>query len=80
MATTPELDLRERVMEALRWERDVDAKRLRVEVRGGYVRLMGQVDSPEERAAAEWAAQRVEGVVGVDSEILVVPPIPDIVA
>ncbi len=79
MASSQDLDLRERVVEALRWERDVDAKQLRVEVRDGYVKLMGQVDSPEARAAAEWAAQRVDGVVGVDSEVLVVPVIPDIV-
>ncbi len=76
---TTDIELQDQVLNQLRWERLVDVSALRVAVHDGYVSLAGQVDSPEVRAAAEWAAGRVAGVKGVDSEIVVMAPSPGIV-
>jgi osmotically-inducible protein OsmY len=71
---TAELTLQDQVLNELRWERLlVDPAAIRVEVRDGYVTLAGLVDSQEARAAAEWAAGRVPGVKGVESELMVRP-------
>jgi osmotically-inducible protein OsmY len=71
-----DMKLQDQVLDALRWEQRVDPGALRVEVRDGYVTLAGQVATEEARSAAEWAAGRVVGVKGVESEIVVValPP------
>ena len=74
-----DVELQDRVVNELGRERLVDVTALRVDVHDGYVTLAGQVDSPESRAAAEWAAGRVEGVKGVASEIVVLVPTPDII-
>jgi osmotically-inducible protein OsmY len=74
-----DMTLQDRVLTELRWERRVDPGALRVAVRDGYVTLAGQVASEEERSAAEWAAGRVTGVKGVESEIVVVAPTPGII-
>lgn len=66
--------LQDQVLDELRWAQLVDAGMVRVEVHEGIVSLAGQVPSEEARAAAEWAARRVAGVKGVESEILVVSP------
>ncbi len=76
---TTDVALQDQVLNELRWERSVDPSAIRIEVRDGYVKLTGQVESPEARSAAEWAAGRVSGVKGVDSEIVVVPATPDII-
>jgi osmotically-inducible protein OsmY len=66
----------EAALEALRWNRPVDAARLRVRVADGWVRLEGTVDRPDERAAAEAALEHVVGVVGVTNLIAVHQPAP----
>jgi osmotically-inducible protein OsmY len=71
---TTDINLQDQVLNELRWERLVDPSAMQVEVHDGYVMLAGRVASAEARAAAEWAASRVQGVKGVDSELLVVPP------
>jgi osmotically-inducible protein OsmY len=74
-----DMDLQDQVLNELRWERRVDSGALRVEVRDGYVTLGGQVATEEARSAAEWAAGRVSGIKGVESEIVVVSPPPRII-
>jgi osmotically-inducible protein OsmY len=71
--------LQDQVLNELTWERLVDSTKIRVEVHDGYVRLAGQVDSEEARSAAEWAARRVAGIKGVESELVVVSPPPRII-
>ena len=76
---TTDIELQDRVVNELRRERLVDVSALRIDVHDGYVTLAGQVDSPEVRAAAEWAAGRVPGIKGVESEIVVLIPSPGII-
>lgn len=76
---TTDIDLQDQVRDELSRQQLVDPTALRVAVRDGYVTLAGQVDSQEARSAAEWAAGRVVGVKGVDSEIVVVPPPPRVI-
>jgi len=64
--------LQDQVLDELRWARVADPGAVRVEVHDGVVMLAGEVPSEEARSAAEWAARRVAGVKGVESEILVV--------
>ena len=59
------------VHEALAKDRRVDAQQVRVEARDGAVRLLGEVDTNEERAAAGEVARRVSGVRRVDNELTV---------
>jgi len=59
------------VHEALAKDRRVDAEQVRVEARDGAVRLLGEVDTNEERDAAGEVARRVSGVRRVDNELTV---------
>jgi hypothetical protein len=62
-------DLRDAVVSELGYERGVASSNVRVSVDNGYVTLSGVLASPEQRAAAERAAMRVTGIVGVNSEL-----------
>lgn len=57
-----DLQLQQDVMAALKWEPAVHASQIGVEVREGVVTLAGEVSSYAEKWAAEYAAQRVDGV------------------
>ena len=57
------------VHEALAKDRRVDAQQVRVEAQDGAVRLLGEVDTNEERDAAADVARRVPGVRRVDNEL-----------
>jgi osmotically-inducible protein OsmY len=59
------------VHEALAKDRRVDAEQVRVEATGGTVRLLGQVDTNQERDAAEAVARRVHGVRRVENQLSV---------
>jgi osmotically-inducible protein OsmY len=61
------------VHEALARDRRVDAEQVRVEAKAstGAVRLLGEVDSAQEREAAGEAARRVPGVRSVENELTV---------
>jgi len=78
-STTEDIDLRDRVIDQLQSEGEVDASAIHVSVDDGYVTLSGRVSSFEERSAAERAAGEVEGVKGVDVEITVDMPPPKII-
>jgi hypothetical protein len=59
------------VHEALAKDRRVDAQQVRVQAEGGTVRLLGEVDTSEERRAAEEIAERVRGVRRVENQLSV---------
>ena len=59
------------VHEALAKDRRVDAQQVRVQAEGGTVRLLGEVDTNEERKAAEEVAKRVRGVRRVENQLTV---------
>lgn len=67
-AQTDEL-LATAVHEALAEDRRVDAEQVRVQANGGTVRLLGEVDTNEERAAAEEIASGVRGVRRVENQL-----------
>ena len=62
------------VLEELRWEPSVVAAHIGVAAQGGIITLTGNVESYTEKYAAETAARRVKGVLGVAEEIEVQLP------
>ena len=50
-----------------------DARRITVEIRGGWVILRGSVHSWVERAEAQWAAFAAPGVSEVENNIMIGP-------
>lgn len=75
------------VHEALAKDRRVDAQQVRVQAKGGTVRLLGEVDTNEERAAAGKIAGGVRGVHRVENQLTVAThvgpgtsPIPEVPA
>jgi osmotically-inducible protein OsmY len=74
-----DIDLRDNVKTEIGYERSIASADVEVDVDNGRVTLTGQVGSPEQRAAAERAAQRVAGPENVCCEINVVPATPGIV-
>lgn len=68
------MDLRDDVLEELKWDRGVKAEQIGVTVKDGVVTLTGTVDSYAEKLAALRAAERVAGVKAVAVEIEVKVP------
>lgn len=68
-------DLKQAVLDELKWEPSVDAAHIGVTAKGGVVSLMGHVDAFTEKSAAERAAWRVKGVKAVAEEIEVRLPV-----
>jgi osmotically-inducible protein OsmY len=62
------------VLQELRWDPRVEVRRIGVEVANGRVTLLGTVPSPDQRALAEDAVRRVDGVVTVVNQLYVVSP------
>ncbi len=63
------VELKNEVMDELRWEPSVNEADVGVIAKDGIVTLTGAVDSYAEKSAAERAAQRVLGVKAVANEI-----------
>lgn len=59
---------------ALEWNTLVPAGRVQASASRGWVTLEGDVDADYERAAAEETIQRLAGVRGITSRIIVAPP------
>jgi osmotically-inducible protein OsmY len=59
------------VHEALAKDRRVDAQQVRVQANDGTVRLLGEVNTNEERAAAGKIAKGVRGVRRVENQLTV---------
>jgi osmotically-inducible protein OsmY len=70
-------DIKRDVEEELRWNPDIDATDIAVAVASGVVTLAGFVKSYREKFAAEQAAKRVAGVLGVANDIEVRLPTED---
>jgi hypothetical protein len=62
-------DIKRDVEDEIRWDPDIDATDIAVAARDGVVTLTGFVRSYNEKFAAEIAAKRVAGVVGVANDI-----------
>ncbi len=69
-----ELDVRQRIVEALRRNADVDAGRVTVCVSADIATLTGNVTTWVQREAAEHAAANAPGIRHVDNRIAVEPP------
>jgi osmotically-inducible protein OsmY len=66
---TSDSEIKRDVEEELRWEPNVDPTDIAVAVKNGVVTLTGFVRSYAEKFAAERAAKRVAGVVGVANDL-----------
>ena len=62
-------DIKRDVENELKWDPDVDATDVAVAVKSGVVTLTGFVKSYGQKFAAERAAKRVAGVVGLANDI-----------
>ncbi|MEO8474976.1 MAG: BON domain-containing protein [Chryseolinea sp.] len=65
-------ELRQDVIDAIRWEPLLSATEIGVEVKDGIVTLSGMVDSYVKKAEAEDAAKHVKGVVAVVEKIEII--------
>jgi osmotically-inducible protein OsmY len=68
-----EEDVKRKIEEALRRSAEVDARRVRVEVTDGSVRLFGNVRSWVEKEEAQRAASLAPGVTRVEDHLVVTP-------
>jgi osmotically-inducible protein OsmY len=68
------MELKDRVLQELKWEPSVNEAELGVIVKDGIVTLTGNVQSWTEKYNAERATQRVMGVKGVANELQVTLP------
>ena len=66
-------DVKARIAEAFQVNADIDARNVRVEIRGGAVVLTGTVRSACEREEAERAVWAAPGVTHLDNRLLVAP-------
>lgn len=69
-----DMQIKKDVEAELEWDPAIDAAAIAVTVRGGIVTLGGHLSSLSQKVAAESAAQRVAGVLGVAVEIDVALP------
>jgi osmotically-inducible protein OsmY len=65
----PDSDIKRDVEDELRWDPNIDPTDIAVAVKSAVVTLTGFVRSYAEKFAAERAAKRVEGVVGVANDL-----------
>jgi osmotically-inducible protein OsmY len=66
-------DIRAKIEESFRRSAEVDARRIRVEAKGGYVTLSGNARSYAERQAALRIAWDAPGVIRVANNIEIIP-------
>jgi osmotically-inducible protein OsmY len=68
------VDLKDKVLNELKWEPSVNEAEIGVIVKDGVVTLTGKVESCAEKVAAEQATQRVSGVRAVANELQITLP------
>jgi osmotically-inducible protein OsmY len=66
-----DIQLKDAVLDELRWVPSINATHVGVAVNEGAVTLSGEVDSYPEKLLAGQAAQRIRGVLGIAQEITV---------
>jgi osmotically-inducible protein OsmY len=66
-----DMQLRDDVLDELRWEPSINEKAIGVEVKEGVVTLAGFVDNYAQKYAAERAAERVTGVRALADDVVV---------
>lgn len=64
-------DVKGQIEAAFKRSAEIDARRIKVEIKNGKVVLRGQVPSWAERNKAQEAAWRAPGVVSVENDLLV---------
>jgi osmotically-inducible protein OsmY len=74
-----ERDVRERIVQALQRNANVDARQITVQLSGDKVTLTGTVGNWLQRECAERAAADAPGVTDVENRLAVEPPSPDAV-
>jgi osmotically-inducible protein OsmY len=67
------LDVKDKIESAFRRNALLDARRVTVETRGGWVILSGSVRNWAERAEAQWTAWAAPGVSEVENNIIISP-------
>ena len=67
------LDIKDKIENAFQRNALLDARRVRIETRGGKVILKGSVRTWAEREQAQWAAWAAPGVSEVENDIIVSP-------
>jgi osmotically-inducible protein OsmY len=72
-AVRTDTELAHRVVEALRWDVETPATKLKAKVESGWVTLDGEVEWQYERSAAERAVRYLMGVKGVSNLVTVKP-------
>jgi len=68
------MNLKDEVLDELKWEPSVNEAEIGVVVKDGVVTLLGTVETWAEKAAAEEATQRVSGVTAVANELQIKLP------
>lgn len=68
-ASRPDPEIRDEIHELLGWQKQIDARDIRVEVRTGIVNLSGTVNSSYEQQTAEDLVRNVLGVLGVENHL-----------
>lgn len=66
-------DIAQKALQALSWDTEVPADKVKVKVEKGWVTLSGNVNWYFERSAAEEDVHKLHGVVGVTNDIVIQP-------
>ena len=72
---TADDQIAKRAVDILEWDASVPRNRVQVEVRKGWITLLGDVDWHYQKQAAEHAVRKLSGVVGVANNIAIKPPV-----
>lgn len=68
---TQDVEVAKRILESFRWDVSVPEDEISVKVEHGWVTLSGAVDWNYQREAAQLAAGRINGVIGLNNQITI---------
>ncbi|HML29205.1 MAG TPA: BON domain-containing protein [Hyphomicrobium sp.] len=72
---TADEEIAKRILSVLKWDAMIPDDKVKVTVQKGWVNLSGGLDWQYQKNAAEDAARRLTGVIGVTNAIAVKPPV-----